>query len=176
VDDLISVSPYNDTIFLLDGKVYGRDFIQAFSEYVEPGKTHTLSLFVLAGNVNPNEFYDVYVPMFDLPYILSSIRNVTGSNIQAVAVNDSTTGTLFRDYVSSQWKCNYYDSVENSLLFISLSLLLTFSVFILYRRRRHGRTLYSELDRGTIQKRPANETVEDGITGGYVRIHEIRSC
>jgi 2',3'-cyclic-nucleotide 2'-phosphodiesterase (5'-nucleotidase family) len=167
VDDIISVTPYNDTIYVLNAQVYGSDLLQALSEYLQP-KTASPPLFVISSDVELNDLYDIYIPEFDVPFIVTAIQNVTRTNIQALVINQTTTGTLIRDYISSQWKCQHKELPRNILTMSLLSFLLVFTAALLYTKR-HRRSQYSELDGDQHQQRGVRRNFQnDTASGGEI--------
>ena len=155
IDDLTSVTPFNDTVFSLDTAIEGRILLMLLGgqpNQVGPDASYGLpsigsSLF----HVNASSFYHVYTVWFDLPGIVQNLESLTNTTITATrqyADNgmEMTTTTLWTNYIDSNWKCqaSVYDRtvvvlwsfVPGAILLSGILLLALY--FINVRKRRYG--------------------------------------
>ena len=154
-DDLTSVTPFNDTIFLLDTAIEGNILLELLGgqpNQVGPNAPYGLpfigsSLF----HVDTSFSYRVYTTTFDLPGILERLEYLTRTTITSTRQYDGngmeiTTTTLWTNYIDSNWKCqsSIYDRMI-ALLWLSIpgAILLAGTILVaLYlknlRKRRDG--------------------------------------
>jgi len=106
-NDLIAVSPYNDTLFKVGSAINGTDFIQAFGEPNQvDGTAHFSELpqLIVSGNVIPDKEYEVFTVDFDLAYVTEKLGNITGNVLEPTQI-EQTTGTIFEKYIQDEWPC-----------------------------------------------------------------------
>jgi len=107
VNDLITVSPYNDTLFLVAKGINGSEFNAAFSDLQHPtGIFGSVRQMIIAGKIVEDNVYDVYSVEFDADYVTERLENITGSTIEPIPLEDGqTTGTLWRSYIKESFQC-----------------------------------------------------------------------
>ena len=155
IDDLASVTPFNDTVFLLDTAIEGRILLELLGgqpNRVEPNAPYGLPLIGSSlFHVETSITYRVYTVSFDLPVILQGLEKLIDTTITATRQYidngmELTTTTLWTNYIDSNWKCRtpvYGRAIV--LLWVSIPgaiLLGGITVMALYmmnvRKRRYG--------------------------------------
>jgi 2',3'-cyclic-nucleotide 2'-phosphodiesterase (5'-nucleotidase family) len=101
VDDLISITPYNDTLYFVAEGINGSQFTAAFSDVLHPDAPQ----MVIAGKVVEDQFYDVYSVDFDVDYVTERLENITGRTIEPIPLDGRTTGTLWMSYIKESFVC-----------------------------------------------------------------------
>jgi len=104
INDLISMSPHNDSLFLVAGGINGTDFLTAFGE---PNLVNGTALpeYVISGQVVPDQEYDVYTVDVDVASVKKMLEDVTGWELEPVELDGQTIGTLWAGFVGEQWQC-----------------------------------------------------------------------
>ncbi len=116
VDDLVSMSPYNDTIYMIGSNIKGSEFIDAFGEpnvinVVHDDQDHqkdknsVLPVVVVAGKVEMDRYYEVYSVDFDKDYVTYHLANVTERKFEPVPLPEKTTNIFWREYMEENWVC-----------------------------------------------------------------------
>ncbi len=116
VDDLISMSPYNDTIYMIGSNIKGSAFIDAFGEPNkvqvahddqdhQKNKNSVFPVVVVAGKVEMDRYYDVYSVDFDKDYVTYHLTNVTERDFDPIPLPGKTTNILWREYMKENWVC-----------------------------------------------------------------------
>ena len=78
VDDLISVSPYNDTVYKVSERRLGLDVL-LMSEILNQDDNSCVSdlpAFAISGAIDPEKYYDLYTEYFSVPDITEALENV----------------------------------------------------------------------------------------------------
>lgn len=160
VDDLMSVSPFNDEVYLVDTKIEGSLLLKMMGgqpNQVFPGSTYALPRFASSLNhVEPNLSYHLYTASYDLRSVLEALGHLTDSTITASIQHFDdgslvTTTTLWRNYIESHWKVcptsMFHGNVPLRWIPVLAAILLAGVVlmirwYIRLRRKRQGfRTL-----------------------------------
>lgn len=109
--DLISVSPFNDTIFLVKNSLSGEKFIEAFGQpnYAN-GISYIQSNYIVVGNIIPNKLYDIYTNDFFTHVVTSKISTVTNeTSIIPIPIDNGNvtinTGLLWRQFLATNFTC-----------------------------------------------------------------------
>ncbi len=111
LNDLISASPFNDTVYLVDDKTKGEDIINALGEpnYVDPDSRGELPYFAFAGAenllANKEAHFRIFTGDFNVAYIAEKLLSVNERQIEPKELVDVTTGTLWRDFMNETWAC-----------------------------------------------------------------------
>jgi 2',3'-cyclic-nucleotide 2'-phosphodiesterase (5'-nucleotidase family) len=112
VNDLVSMSPYNDTIYKIGTGIKGSEFIETFGDpNVVSAKDHNsfhseLPSMIVSGIVEKNKLYEVYSVDFDQEYVATQLQNTTGRFFFPTPMDGITTNTLWNDYMEENWSCN----------------------------------------------------------------------
>jgi hypothetical protein len=113
VDDLMSVSPYNDAVYLVDTTVEGSVLLKMMGgqpNHVLPGSTYALPQFASSlRHVESRLSYHLYTVSFDVGHVLEALGNLTDSTITASIQHfddgsQVTTTALWKNYMESHWK------------------------------------------------------------------------
>lgn len=144
INDLISVSPYNDTLCVVGENVLGSEFIAAFGipNLVNSTRFGELPQLAVAGNVIPTEKYKVYSITFDCEHISRSLANVTGREFVPQQIVEPTTTGLWYSFITNEWKCpvseerNWKDLLgdffSDFTVLKIIAFVLTFCIIIMY--------------------------------------------
>lgn len=121
VNDLVSMSPYNDTIYKIGTGIKGSEFIAAFGEPNLVGtKGHSFHLelpsMIVSGNIDRNKYYEVYSVDFDKKYVATKLQNTTGKEFFPTQMEGITTNTLWRTYMEENWSCDPKDTAWDAIL------------------------------------------------------------
>jgi len=150
VDDLKSVSPYDDTVYLVDTTIEGRILIEFLGG--QPNQVAADSLYnalpALVSSLHyldATEYYHVYTVRFDLTGIVERLENLTDSAITATLQHfdcgtNVTTTSLWTNYIDSQWKCGAEgrnDTIPMKLIVISGAIILTAFLIFFRSNRNH---------------------------------------
>lgn len=171
--DLISVSPYNDTVYMVAQQVQGSDLLKALGtppNQPDPaGYYKELPHYVVSGTIETDLFYDVFAAEFDVPVLSQNIANVTNNSfVPILQVDDQgmpiTTSNLWTDFIRSNWKChgwqhytqNWNDvvwtwrhSVSAGVVAVALVVVLA----VIWRRRRHARNNKDAISKAEVPQR-----------------------
>lgn len=144
INDLISVSPYNDTLCVVGENILGSEFIAAFGlpNLVNSTKFGELPQLAVAGNVIPTEKYKVYSITFDCEHISRSLANITGREFMPTQLVEPTTTGLWYNFIVNEWKCplseerNWKDIIgdffSDFTVLKIIAFVLTFCIIIMY--------------------------------------------
>jgi hypothetical protein len=165
LDDIIAVSPYNDTIYKISQHTLGADILLAFENLNRMNNTidPNLPLYALSGAILPDRYYDVFCDSFEIPVISAFISNVTGTYFEPVqlftrdGVPVTTTG-LWVDYVSTYWSCDNPAAVQvtNRWMFVAFSAMAAALFFgwrfwaKRYKRQGYDNAVPAEEDDGIL--------------------------
>lgn len=107
INDVISISPYNDTLCVIGENILGSEFIAAFGfpNFVNATSSGELPQLAVAGNVDPTKKYKVYSITFDCNHISRSLSDVTGREYVPTELVGPTTTTLWYTFITNEWKC-----------------------------------------------------------------------
>jgi len=110
VNDLITITPYNDTLYLVAKGIKGSEFINAFGKpnLVDVNSYNSaLPQMVVAGNVDVDRLYDVYTVDSDVGDTLGLLENATKRIFIPTALDGQTTRTLWRSFIkdTDSWQC-----------------------------------------------------------------------
>jgi len=120
VNDLITVSPFNDALYKVGSGINGTDFIEAFGEpnFVD-GTAYNAKLpqlelpqLIVSGNVIPHKEYEVYTIDFDVAYMKEKLENASGSVLKPTKMDKSTLYTLWEGYIEKEWSCPDFEENE----------------------------------------------------------------
>ena len=109
VNDVITVSPYNDTVWEVASNISGTDFITAFGVPNQAdGSAHFSDLpkLIVSGSVDPEKQYDVYSVDFDVAYVKDALENSTKLKFEPFEL-DQSMSTILVDYIKTEtvWQC-----------------------------------------------------------------------
>jgi hypothetical protein len=146
------VCPFNDTLFKVGSNISGTDFISAFGD----PKNASSSLFfaelpemIVAGDVIPDEYYEVYTVDYDLPYVKEQLEEVSDIAIELEPIElPESTRTLMAKYIdnNNEWQCpeepeeeeeqswqqKFIDFFENFTVVKIIAFIMTFFVIIFF--------------------------------------------
>ena len=105
VNDLISLAPYNDTIYLVGEGINGSEFTAAFGETRLVNGDSVLPQMIVAGKVVADVLYDVYTVDFDVDFTKERLEIATGTTLTPIALDGQTTETLWGAYIKDHWQC-----------------------------------------------------------------------
>lgn len=108
LNDVVTVSPYNDTLYMIIEEVNGSDFLRAFGEpnvIDENAYLATLPQLVVSGRIDEDKFYKVYTVEFDVGFVSSRLALTTGRVITPLKLDGQTSGLLWSNFVKENWKC-----------------------------------------------------------------------
>ena len=165
VDDIIAVSPYNNTLYEMSKHTLGADILLALENLNRENNTFypSLPLFAISGAILPDQYYDVFTESIWIPDISASLSNVTGTYFDPVqlftgdGVPVTTTGLWF-DYVSTYWSCDNPAAVQvtNRWMFVAFSAMAA-AVFFgwrfwakRYKRQGYDNAVPAEEDDGIL--------------------------
>jgi hypothetical protein len=116
VDDVIAVSPFNDTIYMVAERISGTHLLEILGLANQPDASSKLPPYAVAGTVEPQYYYDLFTVSFELPYFQDALYNVTGSRCDPVQQyldgKPVTTTGLLMDFVSTSLVCDNDTSVD----------------------------------------------------------------
>ena len=114
VTDLISASPYNDTVYLLDNTVDGNHILNAFGDLNGMNDNNPYSYLRFAGvqNFSADDTYRVFVAEFDLFRVKSRLETISERIFVPEKLNDITTGILWEGYINRTWICSVKNNEE----------------------------------------------------------------
>ena len=137
VDDIIAVSPYNNTLYKISKHMLGADLLLALENLNQGNNTvePNLPLFAISRAILPNQYYDVFTKSIWIPDISASLSIVTGTYFVPVqlftgdGVSVRMTGLWF-NYVSTYWSCDNPEAVQvmNQWMFV-MFLAMAVAVF-----------------------------------------------
>ena len=107
LNDLISASPFNDTIYIVDSKTKGSDIFNAFGEPNKVANDNDLPYFAFAGAenlMNSDATYRVFTADFDLNYIKEAL-STSNRTLEPIELDGVTTGTMWSGFINSTWPC-----------------------------------------------------------------------
>ena len=133
LDDIISVSPFNDTIALLSTEVKGSQMIQILQ-----GQVNSLQSSVPWSNIDPQKSYALYTAHFDVVQVGDRLLNITGRPVDPEYQNVTTTDLLL-NFVAVKWPCGENRQESRSpfwLICLVLPLCILAVVVVAVRRKR----------------------------------------
>jgi hypothetical protein len=151
VDDIIAVSPFNDTIYKVSERIKGLDLLNISEILNQLDNTSSLELpsYALSGTIDSQKYYDLYTESISIPLIGEVIFNVTGTSsfkpVQQFRDGRAVTTTgMWIDYVTRHWSCeNPGVKVTNRWLFVSFSVIVAMAFFAWrYWSKRYTRQGY----------------------------------
>lgn len=115
-DDLVAVSPYNDTIYAVARNVDGRALRKALKGFQTIPDNATLPPWAVASahSIHKHGSYDLWAPRFDIPRLHAHLHQVwphwnTTTPIQLFNISNPnqalTTTALWVEFVSTHWTC-----------------------------------------------------------------------
>ena len=149
VDDVIAVSPFNDTVYMVAELISGTHLLQILGTPNQVDGNSKLPSFAVAGTIEPQYYYDLFTVGFELAYFQDAIYNVTGSRFDPVEQYLDgklvTTTGLWMDYVSTSLTCDKKSGVEDMnppwlVVFFTMVAVIVF--FGLRVRRRYAKREY----------------------------------
>ena len=105
LNDLVSTSPFNDTIFVVDDKVKGDDIIKALGQPNAFFDDFPYLGFAGVEDFNLNHTYRVFVSDFSVGYVTTMLMNVTNRKLSPKKLDDISTSLLWTRYINSTWAC-----------------------------------------------------------------------
>lgn len=139
VNDLITVCPYNDTVFKV-GEVNGKDFLEAFPK----DDSDVPSLVVSGEAINAEKQYQLYTTDFDLKYVKEQLENITGIELDPTEQKQSTC-SIIKDYIDDTWSCpeivkepeptwqqKFIDFFESFTVVKFIAFIITFFVILFF--------------------------------------------
>jgi hypothetical protein len=156
VDDVIAVSPFNDTVYMMAEHISGSHLLLILGNTTPPnqvddGNNSKLPPFAVAGTIEPQYYYNLFTVGFDLAYFQDAVYNVTGSRIDPVPQYLDgklvTTTGLWMDYVSTSLVCDKNSNVEdmNNPAWRVVFLTMVVAIVLIgwwIRRRRYAKREY----------------------------------
>lgn len=116
VDDVIAVSPFNDTVYMVAERISGSHLLEILGLVNQTDAESKLPPYAVAGTIEPQYFYDFFTVSFELAYFQDAVYNVTGSHFAPVQQyrdgKPVTTTGLWMDYVSTSLLCNENSRIE----------------------------------------------------------------
>eukprot|EP00557_Chaetoceros_sp_GSL56_P002281 CAMPEP_0176502604 /NCGR_PEP_ID=MMETSP0200_2-20121128/14846_1 /TAXON_ID=947934 /ORGANISM="Chaetoceros sp., Strain GSL56" /LENGTH=551 /DNA_ID=CAMNT_0017901695 /DNA_START=559 /DNA_END=2214 /DNA_ORIENTATION=+ len=109
LNDIVTVSPYNDTLYMIREEVNGSDFIRAFGEpnvINDDAYLATLPQLVVSGSIDKDKVYKVYTVEFDLEFVSSRLAMTTGKEFTPLKLDGLTSGILWLNFIKDQWTCS----------------------------------------------------------------------
>jgi 5''-nucleotidase/2'',3''-cyclic phosphodiesterase and related esterases len=109
LNDIVTVSPYNDTLYMISEEVNGSDFLRAFGEpnaIDDNAYVATLPQLVVSGSIVKDKVYKVYTVEFDVGFVSSRLSLATGRVLNPLKVDGQTTGTLWLNFIKDHWTCS----------------------------------------------------------------------
>ena len=116
--DLISTSPYNDTLYLVSDNIKGEYIMDAFMDAHGFPPKDNLAFSIIDSDINANQSYKVFVPAFDLDYIVEQLSTVTEQMLSPVILDNVTTSKLWIGYINDTWPCPIDELVEDAQSFL----------------------------------------------------------
>lgn len=150
MNDLVTVSPFDDDIYLAAQRVKGSEFLTAFGEPNIVDKRAPswgdIPKFVVAGTVKEDKLYDVYTVDFNVEYIADGLHTSTGRKFHPEKVEGLSTNGMIRKYAAETWFCNeddvglqdeswtdkFRDFFESFTVVKMIAFILTFFVIIFF--------------------------------------------
>ena len=137
LDDLIVVSPFNDTIYKVSERTLGADILTVAEILNQDDNSSASKLpkFVVSETIDPKEYYDLFTESISIPVITAALANVTGTYafqpIQQFVDNVAVTTTgMWVTYVSQYWSCEHPGvKGANRWLLVSLSVIVAAAFF-----------------------------------------------
>mmetsp|Transcript_5439 Transcript_5439/g.8930 ORF Transcript_5439/g.8930 Transcript_5439/m.8930 type:complete len:560 (-) Transcript_5439:2908-4587(-) len=142
LDDIVSVSPFNDTILKVTSSLKGSDLLEVFGGGLNNSPNYICSARTDA--IDPDETYELYTIDFDLAYFVERVQSVTQQQVKPVAQNMAIT-KLWVDFVSNEWQeeshCGATAAPVSPVLLVIVGLavavvLLLVVVVVVATRRR----------------------------------------
>lgn len=120
LNDVIAVTPYNDTLYMISEEVSGSDFIQAFGDTNSTngnGQLDSLPQLVTAGRALEGKVYTLYTVEFDVGYVTKRLESITGKIYTPKRLDDHSTVKLWSNFIKERWSCDEKDktSHDNSI-------------------------------------------------------------
>jgi hypothetical protein len=138
VDDVIAVSPFNDSWYKISEQILGADILLAFENLARENNTFHSELpqWVMSGVILPDLHYDVFSESFAIPILSTLLSNVTGMYFEPIQVltragKAVTTTQLWFDYVSNYWSCDKPAAVQvtNRWMLVAFSAIVAALLF-----------------------------------------------
>ncbi|KAI2510929.1 hypothetical protein MHU86_3550 [Fragilaria crotonensis] len=157
LDDIISVSPFNDSIVRLSKAVKGRQIIQVLGGEINslkssvPWLPHLPDYICSVDDIDPEKTYDLYTVDADVAHFVECVSNITGREVDPEYQNTTTTGLLL-SFISQEWQnegnCQGRLSYANPSLFFCLAFLfcaiIVVVVVVLLVRRKQALVGYDK--------------------------------
>ena len=117
LDDLISVCPFNDTVYSISPQITGQELLQVLeiasihpNDVIPPGYRYDLPYFAISSKtIQLDQWYTIITTEFHKNDMVKRIHNVTDYQVQATPIpsNDGfwTTTNLWTKYVEQEWPC-----------------------------------------------------------------------
>jgi 2',3'-cyclic-nucleotide 2'-phosphodiesterase (5'-nucleotidase family) len=108
-DDIVTMSPFNDTIYCVTKELQGSYLIQIIKgggvDSVTPAVpwlTNLPNTIFSSYDIDPEKTYEVFTTTFDLAYITKRLENVTGQSINPEPQRVATTD-LWINFIKERW-------------------------------------------------------------------------
>jgi len=115
LDDLIAVSPFNDTIYRVATRVRGSKLSAALELMKKSSFGFDASelppVAMSTDEIDPDRRYDVFSADWDANALAAALKNVSGKTFHPVQLSDkdgnpaTTTQQLWIDFVRDEWHC-----------------------------------------------------------------------
>jgi 2',3'-cyclic-nucleotide 2'-phosphodiesterase (5'-nucleotidase family) len=138
VDDVIAVSPYNDSWYKISERMLGADILLAFDNLSRENNTlhPELPEWVMSGAILPDLYYDVFSESFVMTMLSTLLSNITGTYYEPMQVFTRagvavTTTQLWFDFVSNYWSCDNPAAVQvtNRWMLVAFSAIVAAAFF-----------------------------------------------
>jgi len=115
VDDLISTSPFNDKLYVMDKKIKGSDFIKAFGTRCKSPDRNDCKrpdlVMSVSGerpsveDVSPSGSYTIYTASFVLKNITDELNIAANLVLEPTELHGKQVNTLWSGYINNTWIC-----------------------------------------------------------------------
>lgn len=105
VDDLMIVSPFNDSMYLIASDVPTTTIVklnETMNQEHLLEYTPMLPDFILMGNLTMSESHDLYTLEYEVPFIKNALETITGRRLEPKPVNAFAT-SLWLTFIQSFW-------------------------------------------------------------------------
>mmetsp|Transcript_18604 Transcript_18604/g.51725 ORF Transcript_18604/g.51725 Transcript_18604/m.51725 type:complete len:457 (-) Transcript_18604:427-1797(-) len=116
VDDVVIVSPFNDTVYNVSSNIQGQALLDALNIRLHKfasGSFMSSGWAIVTNGFDPSKMYTVYAPHFNAPDVRSRLETVTGKTLGPLQplISNTThvevkTTHLWIDYIEQYWPCD----------------------------------------------------------------------
>jgi len=169
--DFISVTPFNDTIFLVARDLEGSILKKAFAKLLEPNEyLKKLPKYALSKDIDSTKKYTVVTADFDVQYISETLTITTGQSYEPIqqyydarrknGQRAITTSSIWMDYLSASLNsCKVDDessatSAEKAIISVVALLggIICVALFTFFHLQSRTTRSEKEYDVGTVAK------------------------